>query len=351
MQTILISIVSEQTIPNYLVAKNIENLNNHLFFITSKVLPQYYWLKYAIEKNLKHQVINPIKVESDDYITNFSILESSSLSEILKSYDKIILNVTGGTKIMVLSIIDYFKKNYSDKLHIIYLPFDSKKIIQIFPIINEIYLKSEIKTINEYLNVIGFVNINSESLGFNDSFKYYEKTESKNILDDVTSKKLLDKYLRLKEKSNWKLVLTKMGYSEEDAGYFLESYIYNKIRKDLNLKEEQICLNLKIYYNKNQSNDYEFDIAFVYNNTIYLVETKINLKSILSITNHYSGIKNIFGLSTKGVIVTLRNYSNNEHKIYIDRLKNLGVIGIFDLKDLNSIINNNYSIKNIFNIK
>lgn len=351
MSVILVSLVSEQTIPNYLVAKNTENINHHLFFTTSKVLPQYSWLKYAITKHLKHQILNPLQIESDDYLLNLSILESSYLKQSLVSYSKIFFNITGGTKIMVLSIIDYLKKHFNDKLHIVYFPIGSEKIIQIFPVINYTFLKSQIKSTNEYLNVIGFVNKNSESMDDIQSFKFYEKTETKNILDEKTSKKLLDLYLQLKNKDEWRNVLKNLGYNENDEGAFLESYIFHKIKNELKLKDEQICLNLKIYFNKKFSNDYEFDIVFVYNNVMYIVETKINLKNIYSITNRYSGIKNIFGISSKAIIFTLKKYRNNEHKNYTDRLTMLGIIGIYDLKDLKNMFEGKCGIKKFFNIK
>lgn len=339
--TILVSIVSEQTLPNYLVAKNCEEADYHLFLATSQTIRQFHWLKYSIENHLLKNVLNYIEITSDDYLKNSEILKKNEHYPIFQNSEKIIINITGGTKIMVLSVIDYFKNNFSKKLEIVYLPLNSKEIVYLYPNVLKAPLNSRITTIHEYLNVIGFIKEKSDV-----NFRKYENTQ--NILNEAVSLDLFNKYINNKD-NKWNQIIKGDGFKDGDVGVFFENLIYHKIKCDFNLNDEQILLNLQIFFKEKGSQDYEYDVVFIYDNNLFLIETKINYSgSVRKILDHYSGIRNIFGLNSKALIFTLREYPNNEHKKIIARSRNFGIMNILDGKEVKEILKNDINIKKYF---
>ena len=50
-----------------------------------------------------------------------------------------------------------------------------------------------------------------------------------------------------------------------------------RIKKELNLREQDIAMSLKIYREDSQNNDNEIDVAFMYENTLYIIECKVSI--------------------------------------------------------------------------
>jgi DNA-binding protein len=340
--TILVSIISEQTIPNYLIAKNFPEADYHLFLVTKQTIPQYHWLKFGIEKHLLKKVLDFIEISNDDYFSNINNLENNNYFSLLKNANRIIMNITGGTKIMAFSAIEYFRKNFSEKIEIVYLPINSKEIVSLSPKLTKQIIKLSIKNIHEYLNVLGFKYIGN----YLDKDKYYRAYDHSGLVLKLNEANKLYNDFKI-HKSNWTNYLNEIGYKDGNAGEFLESLLYHKIKADFNLSGEQLLLNLKIYFNQNASNDYEFDVVFLYENSLHLVEAKINLSGLKSIIKNYSGIKSIFGLNTRSYIFTLREYQNKEHFQYMERFKSHGILGIFDMNEVNEILEKNINLKKV----
>lgn len=340
--TILVSIISEQTIPNYIVAKNFPEADYHLFLVTKQTIPQYHWLKFSIEKHLLKNVLNLIEISNDDYFSNLNNLENNNYFSLLKNADRIVINITGGTKIMAFSAIEYFRKNFSEKIEIVYLPINSKEIVSLSPKLTKQIIKLSVTNIHEYLNVLGFKYIEN----FLGKDKYYRAYDHSSLILKLNEANKLYNDYKI-HKSNWMNYLNTIGYKDGNAGEFFESILYHKIKTDFNLSSEQILLNMKIFYNPDTSNDYEFDVVFLYENSLHFVEAKINLSSLKSIIKNYSGVKSIFGLNSRSYIFTLREYQNKEHFQYMERFKSHGIMGIFDMAYVNKMLEKNINLKQV----
>lgn len=111
MPNILVSLISEQTIPNFLILRHyIHKVDDFIFLTTQKMesnninTSRSYWLAKTL--GLDFYSINRIIIKDDDYFYNLE-----QLSNCIPENCDYILNITGGTKIMVLSCYDFFRQN------------------------------------------------------------------------------------------------------------------------------------------------------------------------------------------------------------------------------------------------
>ena len=110
---ILINLHSFQTIPNYVAIKEIAP-NEVLALATPEFVDQV--ILFYETTNIKHQ-----KVEIDAYKleANFKVIKD--LLEKVNSDDEIIINYTGGTKIMAVSVILQLLLSAKQKLSFVYI--------------------------------------------------------------------------------------------------------------------------------------------------------------------------------------------------------------------------------------
>jgi len=122
MKKTLVSLVSEQTIPNVELIKEFgDETGKHLFISTKKMQNQLKW----IIKSTDIENYDTIEVDAFDVIDI-----ENKLNEIEFGNEDIIVNITGGTKLMSLVINEHFKKLGAT---IYYLTGHSKTYLKIFP--------------------------------------------------------------------------------------------------------------------------------------------------------------------------------------------------------------------------
>jgi len=130
MKTILISLVSEQTIPNILAIHHFKP--DELLFITTDEMQK----KRKIEA-----IINTLRELRLNYEgkSNILVVQEDSILDCHRKIDKwienredseFVVNLTGGTKIMSIAAYEYFK-DYSSKM--IYIPIPKNEFIIPFP--------------------------------------------------------------------------------------------------------------------------------------------------------------------------------------------------------------------------
>ena len=114
------------------------------------------------------------------------------------------------------------------------------------------------------------------------------------------------------------------------TGKWLEEYAYYKIKEKLQLNEQSIGLGLLLQKANIQNTDNDFDVMFVLQNELYIVECKtshlINNKSQLSeYIYKLDALRKEFGLYPKAFIYTLGNLPEpeklNQQNQIKDRLK------------------------------
>lgn len=338
MKKILISLVSDQTIPNVRFIKEYkEDVSDFLFVSTQKMEK-----KGCRDWIVKTAAISNTSVIIVDEYNPQTII--SALDEInLEQYDKIIVNLTGGTKIMSLTIYEYFREEGAD---IFYVTGHNDDYIKLFPGKNKnIKQFKTTLSLHEYLLAYGFEITQTEPCGI--EYKMMKNWYNKYINGEFSNHVDALNILRLKrgktfDCSNSEPVLSflksidfipangKLSKNEVKAltGEWLEEYVGASLMDELKLTSENILIGSLITKNGISN---EMDVMFYYNSQFYVIECKTSIintvsywkqqilkdgtikydeytknESILGETVYKSDyLKNRFGLFAKSYIFTL----------------------------------------------
>ena len=126
MKTLLISLVSDQTVPNVQLINEFKNEYTDYQFITTKAMEAKgcrIWIETAAKISCKGEPIVVNEFSYDD-------IQQRLLSFDFTGYEKLIVNLTGGTKVMTLAAHEFFKEEGAD---IYYVTGIDKKYIKVFP--------------------------------------------------------------------------------------------------------------------------------------------------------------------------------------------------------------------------
>lgn len=130
MKKILVSLISEQTIPNILAIHHFKP--NELLFITTDEMEK----KRKIDAIMN--TLQKLRLNYEDK-SNRLVVQEDSIIDCHRKIDKwiegkenseFVINLTGGTKIMSIAAYEYFK-DYSSKM--IYIPIPKNEFIVPFP--------------------------------------------------------------------------------------------------------------------------------------------------------------------------------------------------------------------------
>lgn len=275
----LVSLVSDQTIPNVELIKEFgEKDVDYLFITTKQMQKQLEWIVNTTKIN------SYAKIEVDAF-------NQKDIIEKLNNYDfgsgEIILNVTGGTKLMSLVINEYFK-NLGAIVY--YLTGHSKTYVKLFPYrgVKDFVLRERL-SLKEYLEANGFGIVESEvSSSIELTERFLNFFVSGNNYED--NKAVLRKIQSLRKKKKFKVesikglqnLLKALKYKGDnttltkyDARYitgdWFEEYIFFRVKKDLELKNDEIGIGYKLTKENVQN---EIDILFVFNHKLYTIECK-----------------------------------------------------------------------------
>jgi len=116
------------------------------------------------------------------------------------------------------------------------------------------------------------------------------------------------------------------------SGVWFEEYIYNRIQRILDIEDPLININVKLRKN-NELSENEYDVLFVYKNTLYVVECKSGSlhgfnngkNSFQNIVYKITALKENFGLVPKMFLVMNADLSA---KIHEDKRKRARTHGI-----------------------
>src|SRR4030043_1767238 len=193
MKTILVSLVSEQTVPNVLVAEHFRPINFYWLITTSRMENEGKTRCLENALKLKGHSITEISMRKE-------IVNQDSLSECVEKLEKMVnsideeaeyvVNITGGNKIMAIAALEVFR-DIGQKVIVGYIPLGNNNFIQIYP------KKKPLKTfeiperlnLEEYLSCYGFQIKNKEKLSL---------TVSNSLSREPLSHWILDNYEGLK---------------------------------------------------------------------------------------------------------------------------------------------------------
>lgn len=319
MSTILVSILSKHTLPNYLLIREMEGKYDELLFITTPEVDKDnrdFQLLTALGKDDGDVVY--VTVDGNDYRKALDDLRNWEI----RNGDKYIVNLTGGTKMMSLAVHDFFKDKHAE---FYYVPLGK----------NEYYNlgtgeKTPLKyrvNLREYFSLYG---IRFESKA-EDTFVHPE-SETMGIFESV-------------HKNNF--YLPKKLWDAQNAatpelrrylgGEWFEEFSYFKLKEAFNLRDEDIAVSLKIYReNESTKNDNELDVAFMFNNVLYVVECKVTMtgygRDTKLVVDDYlyklAAISKDFGLQVSAYIFTLHRMQTFSDEVKLNFLKRCKILGI-----------------------
>lgn len=353
MKTILVSLISEQTIPNLQFIKE-KKVDSHLFVSTHKMEKKGSGKSLIEVSGLDENLVQIIVVDAFSYEEIYNALE-----EVVDDENHYIINLTGGTKIMTLAVHDFFKDLSSE----IYYLTGKNEYIKIFPGRKKTKFKLEHQVnLEDYLKAYGF-KVRSKGDHFW-SFK-----EATNVLQyflhEITEKDLnvllalrpfRDKNKKLEDLKTidgFEALLKKLDFKAKDpekltkyeirylTGEWLEQYVYYSIKENLKISEDFIGMGWKL---EKQGQSNEFDVLYVNDNKLYIIECKTsvykeaNKKSTIIPETIYKSdsLRNQLGLFANTSIFTLDDINAKNFETHLKRAEASKVT----VKGKNSFINN-----------
>ncbi|WP_293739181.1 Card1-like endonuclease domain-containing protein [uncultured Parabacteroides sp.] len=342
MSRIIVNIISEQTIPNYLFVKEVFLPGDSLLFIASqKFSTRIDWI-------VKTLGISDISIESilfpeggEERWVDMEFM----LKEKLSSEHTYFVNLTGGTKYMSL-LVQHVFETFSSSFY--YIPYPQNILLQ--PLYNDsIPLKYRL-SVHEYLSNYNvsftekklirdesycdyffdrFVN-GSMDYKVLDLLRSYRNDKKRAIVSIETCKStekrpciegladfLEDVHFQVTENG-----FLKRAEIEYLTGGWFEEYMFYKIQK--NISPQDIKLSVLIQRTET-SNLNDLDVVFVSGNKLFVIECKTGIAGVAMFNQTVykaSAIKEaVLGLSANTFIASLAQEDDNLRKT----AKNMGV--------------------------
>lgn len=337
MKTLIVNLISDQTIPTLQFIKEFGSKGCTYLFISTKGMEKK-GVRDWIVKSAKLSVGECITKEVDEF--SFDSMEQQLDQIDFEEYSKIIVNITGGTKLMMLAAYEYFKLAGAD---IYYLTGKENHIIKLSPdrIKKVDVLKCDV-SLFEYLTAYGFSCKTSEGSSLSNEYikSFYEWF----ILNMTPKQRLVltglqpyrNKGVKIADVENLSALLSDVSFPIKDVnktmlsksevkfltGEWLEEFVFNRISEELNLKRDYIQTGITLTKKNKNGKDVsnEFDVIFVLKNRLYTIECKTSVftpaeqqkpKTFISDTIYKAdSLRKNFGLFTNASIFTLS--SKNE---------------------------------------
>jgi hypothetical protein len=322
MKKVLISILSDHIIPNYLYAKEMEGKYDEYIFITTKHSEERKkGIHFENALNVNPNSIRRILLSHE----NFAEISEKLKSETFDKQKEYCINQTGGTKVMSIALFMFFQ-NYNARF--VYIPIGENEYYDFgnkisHPIKYRLSLK-------EYLSLYGLTYECDNSLIFDEDYtnKVFSDIQKKEFLLTSIPQIVGAQQLPTKEeKRYW-------------GGTWFEEYTFNRVRREFFLPEESISLSVKIYRDNSLVNDNEIDVAFVKDNVLNIIECKVNKSTSKKIGGYLykiAAISKDLGLYVNSYLFILHNMNAYDEKTIqnIDkRCRILGVKGFYSNKEL-----------------
>ena len=258
MKKILVSLISQQTLPNFMLIKDekFQNVDEYIFVNTELTIKRGIYDNLLSALGLAEEQYRSITVKED---SRENIREKIA-AENLDAQNSYVINMTGGTKPMSLWTLEYFQENM-EQLEAYYLTFPKPTYKRTFPYGSEatFELSYEI-SLKEYLDCYG-VEIENNEIN-------YTLTEAPHPPEELVS--LSPKSLRRKIKET----PNPSQYGRYYTGnQWFEEYLYKMLKSALPIKDNQIAFGVKFKHTDAEVEN-EFDIMFIYKNKLHVVEAK-----------------------------------------------------------------------------
>lgn len=342
----LLSIISDQAVPNLHFIKQFQQPDCFYLFVTTQEMENRNVTQNLIEAlQLNEKECRKILIDANDASQIKKQLEKANF----RKSDEYLINLTGGNKLMSQMVFQHFQ-NFGAKMY--YSPIGSTSYQQLFPEVRQISKDPTVGiSLTEYLEAYGFV--------IEKSLDYFEGTPKPEIL--------MKKLLLEGHPSRVPVIsrATKQEYKDPDKNYLMgtwfELYCYKVFKEAFSLNQSQVACNVKIRRKDSIStyeHDNEFDLMFVYENDLYVMECKVypakNLKTdkISAPMYKLASLTKNFGLKCKKYLAILGSITEDtQARTQLENLQiTLGIEKIIEMEDFKTysgrdLLSNNLSTK------
>jgi hypothetical protein len=327
MSKVLISILSDHIIPNYLYIKETEGMYDEMVFVTTE-----YAEKKEIGIHLENTLSLPpesvrrIKISNE----NFALISEELKNEKIDKGNEYCINQTGGTKAMSIALYKFFQDYDAD---FVYIPIGTNEYFDFCDDMS--HLINYRLSLKEYLSLYGMTFESDDSLIFDEQY-------TNNVFETLKKRKF---YLN----SIFNIINAQSQPTPEEKKYWggawFEEYAYNRIRNEFLLPVEAIGMSVKIYRKNSLVNDNEIDVAFVKDNVLNVVECKVSMigygeepkDTVEKYLYKLAAISKDLGLHVNSYLFTLHQMYRFP-KITLENIKKrtsiLGIKGIYDGEQL-----------------
>jgi len=315
----VVSLVSEQTIPNVAFIKQMKSkANSFLFITTTEFENRVDWITKSAFLDPNTYEVKKLFVYPNGYSDILSQLHGQ-----LNQEEEYIVNITCGTKLMSLAVFEFFKN--LPHASIFYLPISQNKYIQLHPVHEEYQFKIHL-SLQEYLTAYGLIYDQAERPAY----------ASKHRPDAMMSQ-IRDEKGRL---PNNKGIIDNPSLSAEEKKYltggWFEWYAYDLIKQEFNLHDKFIACGVHLKRDISDRNSSigevvlnEMDVMFVKSNILYLIECKVvqDISSILhGPVDRLTAISTYLSTGTKKYIFVLSKFTDsNQAEIYRSKMLQYGI--------------------------
>lgn len=345
MAKVLISLVSQQRVPNVLAIMDpfFADVNEYLFISTQDMESLGVVEHIQVATALSEQCCDRLIVDPNDWS---DVVEKLELA-IQDGQNEYHLNLTGGTKIMALAAFSFFQ-GAPWQVHYYYLPISNNVIHRVgnaaenraIPVTYEMglmaYLQSyglavaaadfsaPLKPIDVSTKILAYHTGQAESRGKSHfwsgiapikplrgkgrSYKIDQHPKLRQVIHDLEMP-LLDEQIMLPQEIQY---LT--------GGWF-EEWVFQEVKVALKLSERMIARNLNIYWlgEETEFGNNELDVVFMYKNTIHIIECKSGLGNRTKVKeqftralNQLAAFRRKMGLRVEMAFVTLSQHLRDD---------------------------------------
>lgn len=325
--TTLISLLSDQTLPNVLFIEAVKkDVDSYIFLDTERSKAERRMDTIIRACGIEHKTCTSILVDPEKYD---KCLKALSDKEWIPQH-RYLVNITGGTKMMALAAKSFFEQ--IEFCSIYYIPVGHKIAYCLSP--NDEDIELPCVNLKQYLLAHAFTYEDEKEL-----FKPHSMADK--IFSDVMTmghaaqvdsiSKQIHRYHG--QERNWY------------GGKWFEEWLYVKFRDILGLSTDDIALNVKLkhfYGDSRLESDGEFDILFVKNNKLFMVEAKVytahKLPGSKSIVPLYkiASQKSTLGLHAEAIVIILApiwHIKSRKNRIK-DLMRLLKIKHVWDLEDM-----------------
>lgn len=338
MRTI-VSIISEQTIPNYLFIKEMFQPGDQLMFISSKKMcDRIAWIENALGWSL----LNPQHVilrkdgDEEDWTSMTSQIEKT-----LSDEDEYVVNLTGGTKYMALAVQSVFSRH---KSQFFYIPYPQNQILSAEsgsrPVTYRVSIDEYTRLYNQPLKsahepimpkeytdhlfkafIKGWGRGTWETIDKLREYRNFKKSLPISTIESADDGKQ-PRVVGLKAFLDQILFEHDGTLNGRQAQYltggWFEEFVYHRIKKLL--QPQDIMLGPKT-----SSTNNDLDVVFTLGNKLYVIECKTGVEGgrmLNEIVYKASALKeNLLGLSARSFIFSL----GQDNEMWSQAAKNMGI--------------------------